>query len=97
MVNQCSGTQVFLESAFPKKVQRIRIPDALFVGGSGNADFIGQAAVLLKIVSENQFSGKTYFYTIASRRRPPERPIAEEFDTKSLGRGTRDGDPCKVS
>ena len=24
---------------------RIRIPDAIFVGGSGNADFIGQAAV----------------------------------------------------
>ena len=23
---------------------RIRIPDAIFVGGSGNADFIGQAA-----------------------------------------------------
>ena len=25
--------------------------------------------ILLKIVSENQFSGKTYFYTIASRVR----------------------------
>ena len=24
-------------------------------------------SILLKIVSENQFSGKTYFYTIASR------------------------------
>ena len=32
------------------------------------------------------------------RGRPSaERPIAEEFDTKSLGRGTSGGDPCKVS
>ena len=32
-----------------------------------------------------------------NRRRPEGRPIAEEFDTKSLGRGTGSGDPCKVS
>ena len=35
---------------------------------------------------------------MTANRRRPERPIREEeFDTKSLGRGTRDGDPCKVS
>ena len=34
---------------------------------------------------------------MTANRRRPERPIAEEFDTKSLGRGTSGGDPCKVS
>ena len=34
---------------------------------------------------------------MTANRRRPERPIAEEFDTKSLGRGTSSGDPCKVS
>ena len=36
--------------------------------------------ILLKIVSENQFSGKTYFHTIASRRKREDGGGISDYD-----------------
>ena len=45
----------------------------------------------MKIVSENQFSGKTYFYTIASR------PVVPRYADDSDGDGQVDEDEPHVS
>ena len=40
--------------------------------------------ILMKILSENQFSGKTYLYTIASRMYPCDRKIGVGISQKYL-------------
>ena len=53
----------------------------------------------MKTVSENQFSGKTYVYTIASRQRLHEARLRAEAHTEGQGRrrrGAVEGSPVVV-
>ena len=46
-----------------------------------------ESPILFKIVSENRFSGKTYFYTIVSREGAKEEAILSPSDGEDLARG----------